>query len=461
MTAKRGVPRRLVALLLCLSFCSTALAGTVSLLLENAAPEIYRSPGDGKQTATAIKPLEQAVQLFEQQDFDQCYQLLEKAAAENSFLPPARLMMARFFLSHDQVSPGRMLLEKVAVETPEYPGVYLTFARLALREGRATDAAVHLEKASALAEEGTWTEPQRNGFLRQRLDGLASVAEIRQDWTAAREHLEKFLELDPHDAQANCRMARVLLALGMETQAHDHFRRAAADDPTLDPSAVAMGWWYARHGDDQKASHWMNEAVTKAPEDPRAHVGIGAWLLQQGRLDQAKMHADTAAQLDPESGDAQLLVAMVARYRKDYDAAEKWLRKLHERSPQDFQISNQLVLVLAEQADPRKRHRALELAQTNLKDYPSSQAALATAGRVYFQLQRYDDAQRVLALARARGRLAPDAAYFLASVLAKQQRTAEAAKLLKQLLAQQQHFVFRGQAEDLLSQVAGGASTAE
>ena len=78
---------------------------------------------------------------------------------------------------------------------------------------------------------------------------------------------------------------------------------------------------------------------------------MAAWLLEQGRGDEAKVQAEAAAKLDPNSAEAKRLVGLVARQRKDLAEAERAFSDLSARSPGDARARNQLAMVLAEQSD--------------------------------------------------------------------------------------------------------------
>src|SRR5262245_32593058 len=102
------------------------------------APEVGRT----EKTPARIDELDRALESFRRREYDQTLDLLEAATKKHATLPPARLMLARLFLSNNQVRQGRAALEQVVVEHPEYPGIYTCFGTLALTESRLTDAAL-------------------------------------------------------------------------------------------------------------------------------------------------------------------------------------------------------------------------------------------------------------------------------------------------------------------------------
>ena len=100
--------------------------------------------------------------------------------------------------------------------------------------------------------------------------------------------LTAWLAQEPGNARARQRLGKALFGLGTYTEAHQELQRAAKEDATLEPAAVSMGWLYSRAGNPKKAEEWMDYAVKSAPDSLPIHMGVAAWLLEQGRADEAK-----------------------------------------------------------------------------------------------------------------------------------------------------------------------------
>jgi tetratricopeptide (TPR) repeat protein len=356
-------------------------------------------------------------------------------------------------LQNHQVALIRPALERASGEDPAHPEVFLLFGDLALREGRLTDAAVHFEKARALASSPRWTTKQRQGFERLGLQGQTSVAESRGDWQAARTALEGWLALDPPNARVRHRLGKALFGLGQQDAAYQELQRAARQDGTLEPAAITMGWLFTQAGDLKKAEQWMNYAVETTPGSLAARVDLAAWLLEQGRADEAQDQAGRAETLDARSQPARRLLGLASRARKDFARAEPIFQALVQESPGDAWVRNQLALVLAEQADEAKRRRALELAEASVRQDPSDPDAVATLGTVYYRLHRLDDAEKVLHAVVDSGRGSSDAAYTLARVRADRGHADGAPALLRSTLDAPGFFIARNEARRWLDRL--------
>lgn len=425
--------------------------------LKIAAPEWYETR-QGKMVPTGnlptkIQELELAGKSFKEGDIDQCLVHLTEATRKHPNLAPARLILARFLLADDQTQRGREMLEQVTAENPEYPGLYLDFGKLALAENHTTDARLNFDKAASLAEAGEWSDSLRRGVLARARAGLASVAARRGNWESAKTQLLVWLELDPKNAAARQQLGRALFELEKYDLAMDELQKAGEENSDLEPAAVTMAWLLTRKGDLEQAGTWMDRAVEEAPENPKVRSAAIAWLLQQGRAEEAKSHADALAEMDQNSRRLKLLRGAVARHLKNYAEAERYFELAHQEAPADFSASNQLALVLAEQDDKIKHRRALQLAQLNYRLYPKSAEAISTLGRAYYRMGDLEKAEQALQAAVASGNSTSDSVFYLAQLRSDLGQDDEVKRLLKAALEAPGTFVFRSEAQEWLDRV--------
>jgi tetratricopeptide (TPR) repeat protein len=430
---------------------SPAWAGPVTAgSLQLSGPTQAVELGDA---ARSIAEVEQAIKCFEKREFDRCIEQLAQARKAHPELAPAQALFAKLAFLSNQGALIRPALERAVAEDPDHPDVFILFANLALAEGRVTDAAVHLEKAAALAADKRWSDEQRARFERLTSQGNALVAESRGDWKAARAALEAWLKQEPAHAHARQRLGKALFGLGEFDAAYEALQQATKADPKLEPAALSVGWLFTRSGKLKKAGEWMDYAIKAAPESLPVQLGVAAWLLEQGRGDEAQSHVDAAAKLDSSSTEVRRMVGLAARERKDLDQAEKVFQALTEDAPADAWARNQLALVLADQDNPSKRQRALELAELSVKQNPKAADALATVGTVYYRLKRLDDAEKVLQAVVDSGKGNSDAAYILAHVKADRGQVDAALPLLKKALNAPGLFILRKDAQEWLDRL--------
>jgi tetratricopeptide (TPR) repeat protein len=203
-------------------------------------------------------------------------------------------------------------------------------------------------------------------------------------------------------------------------------------------------------GNRDHAAKWIEYGIEHDPKDSRLYLGQARWLLDQNRAAQAQSAVEKAAKLDTKSREVQWLRGLIAWNLKDYAAAERALQVLHQETPGDFAVSNQLALALIEQSDDAKRQKALQLVEINARLYPNSGEALSTLGLAYYRLGRAEEAEKALRASLSGGG-SSDTAYYLARLLTERGQGEEGKRLLKLALDAPGLFAFREEAREQLA----------
>lgn len=396
-----------------------------------------------------------AMASFKQRNFAACLEQLTTLSKSRKELAPPKILLAQLLLSENLSNDGRAILEQSVAEDPTYPLSYILLGNLSLLDGSVTAAQLLFGKAADLAEKATAEERLKREWLLQCHYGRAAVAERREDWPAAKEALAKAVEMEPQNGSLRSRYAAALFHTDGPEKAAEELAKAFAADAALLPPPVSLGLLSSKKGDVKQAEQWLRKGVADYPSDARSLQALGAFLLQQNRLDEAEELAQKAAALDPESLDIKRLLGTIAWSRKDFAAAEKFFEQVYEKEPTDVGASNQLALSLAEQADSSKRLRALQIAEINARQYPRRADLLATLGWVNFRLGRINEADRFLSSAMSGGRATAEMAYFYAHLLAARGQNEELSQLLKSAIATQGAFAFRSDATAWLARLQG------
>jgi Tfp pilus assembly protein PilF len=399
----------------------------------------------------AVSPEEEkGRELFRTGKIEEAVEEFRKAGKANPALPPPRIMLAELFHAAGQGPAARTALEKAATEDPEHPAVLLLNASFAYGDGRVTDGLLSCRAALAAADSPRWDAEQRKRFQRDARLGLATGLEARRDYPAAREQLAALVAAEPKNGPLRARLAGTLFLTGKPDDAAVELQSAFRDDPTVGPPEVGMARLWAAKGDAAKAEEWFKKAVAAHPKEARVLREYGGWLLAQGRVDDARPQVDGAVALEPNTRDTAALRGLLARYTKDFKAAEDLFEKLNRDSPADRFAAANLALVLAESADPAKQRRAVELAE-NLASQVRHADVYAVLGWCYYKAGRLDEALKALTAAVSGTTTDRDTVYYLARVLAERERPDDARKVLKEALAATGPFVNRKDAEALLA----------
>jgi tetratricopeptide (TPR) repeat protein len=415
------------------------------LLLSSASAQQPKDPPSADE--------QKAREAFQAGKFDDAFKSLQTATKTNPALGYPKAVMARWFLEAGLGDQARLTLEQAAAEEPNHPHVLLTNAGFALRDSRFTDTILSGTAALDAAGSPRWDAESKKRYQREARVLLLLAYDRRADHAAIRTHLTALLEDDPKNAQFRQQLGRANFHLGRPDDAFADLKLAFKDDPTLDPPELAMAQlWTAKH-DFAKADDWYAKAAAGHGDSAKVHRGLGGYALDRGRVETAKLHLAAAQKIEPNAKDTKALAGLLARYTRDYATATTVFEELVKDHPSFSFATVNLALVLAEAGDANGKRRAVELADVYARQNPRQSEARAVLGYCLLKAGRADDAEKVARSAVGLGAVSPDAAYFIARVLADRGNVEDAQKLLKAAGESKDGFVHRKDAEMLLAEL--------
>ncbi len=294
-------------------------------------------PGGGDAGTSAKAPAQpqevtDAAELFKKGDYEGALKLLKEAAKKNADLPPAQIIMARWFAQANVPMGVRWVLERAVVDAPGDPEAYVLIGNIALSERRVTEAQLLYEKADSLMAGWKGNAKRKDALLPQIQSGLAATYENRDDWAGAQKHLEAWLKLDPKNIEALQRLAQCLFQQKKVPEALEGLKEAAKIEPDLLTPEATLAQWFARTGDKVNARKWMIDALNAAPKDPKTRLVAAQWAWETGQLDEAKQQADAALRLDPKYFEAKNFRGVIAVFQKDYRTAEAYFESALDKA---------------------------------------------------------------------------------------------------------------------------------
>jgi tetratricopeptide (TPR) repeat protein len=172
------------------------------------------------------------------------------------------------------------------------------------------------------------------------LVGLARVAENRGDYAAAVEQFEQALAQQPDATSLHYNLAMIYRRLGDRERAEAHLalkgkgRARVADAALADVYRgvdsvrvlIEQGRAAAGAGRYRQAATDLLEAVRRNPEQPTAHLILGAVMDALERLDEAREHYQKAIELENNPRAYYGLGLVQARDGVDDDAARSFAR---------------------------------------------------------------------------------------------------------------------------------------
>jgi Flp pilus assembly protein TadD/cell division septation protein DedD len=199
-------------------------------------------------------------------------------------------------------------------------------------------------------------------------------------------------DLNPQDPRPLAKLGAVLLRLHAYTEAAATYRAALAISPNPMEAELHRGYAVVLLALDQPegALAELDQAVVKAPDDPRLYNALGVAHDLIGHHDLAQQDYRNGLRLAPENGSLRNNYALSLALSHDYPAAVATLRELAERSDASPRHRLNLALVYGLAGDDR---RAAEIARTTLDE-----AAVANNLAYYAMLRGMDDRARANAI---------------------------------------------------------------
>ncbi len=239
------------------------------------------------------------------------------------------------------------------------PMFYNAIGAACCNAGRLQEAADYYRRALNLQPD--YPEARANlGDVLARLGRSADALMLLRQAVAAR----------PDDAQARDALGRALAAAGRVDEALECFRTAVRLNPELPELRVNLGNALLLKEDIDGAIAAYRAALELNPAYTIAEHNLALALARAGRHREALEHYEVVRRREP--GSSRVLLEMLESQRACGDAAGfvKTLRRLHELTPEDRAITNNLAWYLATLPglDQRDRQEALALAERNVAD---------------------------------------------------------------------------------------------
>ena len=372
-----------------------------------------------KDAPKEIPEYNEAVNLFRNRDADGALTALKKACRKHPEISPPYVILARFYASANAAPGMRNALEEGVRSSPNDPEAYLELADMNYQERRVTEARLLYEKATALLAKSDLAARRKNLEIRT-LAGMSRTSQAREDWAAAQQYAENWLKIDPQSIEGMTTLAGCLLRQKNVNGALEYLVKAyrlAEDQAKKDnkpvdmlPPEAIVAEFYWRTGDQENAQRWMVVALREKPRDIKVRLLATQWAWETGKLVEAERQANAVLQLDPQSLDGLVLRGLIARFQKNYKAAEEYSQRAVLLKPTLFAATNNLALALVEQNSDEKKLRALDYAESNAKQYQKTNQAseaFSTYGWVLYKLEKYDDAEKALRAAVSGGSVHP------------------------------------------------------
>ncbi len=374
--------------------------------------------------------LNSAIELIKKRNLDAAREKLLQLSSDEKDLPQAEVLLAQLLIEQGMVGDGRRVLNEFSGLNPESYELHWTCCKLAVMESRWFDGWLLATTALELKMPTRWSDAQKARATAELQILKGACCEGRLDWRAAFSAYVAADEIaDEKLPTAILGRARCHFHLGEIEAARAAFAKLKAQQPTASLPEVALAQLFDLKGNLVEAEKWYRLAITSSSVVPdNARLSFAQWLVWNNRPADAKLVLKFVAKDDGEN-ERLYLSSLVARMEKRFDDAQKLLSALHQDSPTNFAISNQLALVLIENSDEAARARALQIAEVNVRNNQQLAEAWSTLGWIQFRLGDMASAQQSLGVAAQTGAISRDTAHFISKLQEKTGQTQIASQL--------------------------------
>lgn len=313
-------------------------------------------------------------------------------------------------------------IEASLQRNPDAETLRLQYARLLASDGRYPEARQQFHRLQELSP--------RNGDY---LFSLALIELEADNPAAAEDNLQALLALEQKVDSAHYYLGRIAEQGFDVDRAIDAYRRVGPGEEFFDAKRRA-GTLLLDDGNYQGLAALFNDARQQAPgQAERLYLLQADLLFQRDQTDRVLDVYNEALDIFPDSLTLQYSRAMTREAEGDIEAAERDLRAILSREPDNATILNALGYTLTQHTD--RYAEAARLIERAIELSPGEAAILDSLGWVYFKLGRQHEALEYLQ--QAYQQLPdPEVAAHLGETLWALERTEDATAVWRAALTQ-------------------------
>lgn len=264
---------------------------------------------------------------------------------------------------------------------------------------------------------------------------LARIFVYGQQWDDAKRHIDEALTFAPDNTEVRALSATVEYRQGDKDKALEIARSVLKDEPENGPAAVVLIGHEINEKNFPEAMRLSEEALVQNPKDQGINFLKLAILEQMGDAQGVGAHLDTMTGLFPKNRNIAQSLVQWHMQQNDEAGAEKALREIYTRFPEDSENALNIVRFLRQtKGIDTARVEMLRLSEGD-QHRPIFQRALAS-----FDFQNGQPEQAISILENALGTIEDEAEKrqtqtTLANMLRSEGRNEEAQALVETVLA--------------------------
>lgn len=280
---------------------------------------------------------------------------LAMAVEASNQAPGESLRYARFLMQDERAGPAEGVIVDALRRAPENPELLLMLGQIHLDRH---DWARAAQVAAILRKQGSPTADAMAASLETAsLQGQGRAAEVITS-------LEGMAGPDGADAQAMASLMQSYVAAGDLDAAQAYLDGVLSKDPANLAGRLMRAGLDQVRGDPAAAEALYRAVIADAPALPQAHQAYYAFLMRQGRPDEAAAALDAGISAAPEDATLLFTKAGLLESRGDVDGAITAYETLYARDSASQILANNLASLIATyRDDPASLERAFNIAR--------------------------------------------------------------------------------------------------
>jgi tetratricopeptide (TPR) repeat protein len=227
---------------------------------------------------------------------------------------------------------------------------------------------------------------------------LADLNIQLRDIKSAEAECNKAKELNDQNPRAYFVLGQINLIRGQKTDAKRNFARAVELNPDYLNAQIKLADLAFGEHDYKAAIKVCQELVRIRPYEPQYHYHLGKAYLNDGQIDAAVEHFQTALKIYDKYQSARRALAEIYKYQKKLDDAATEYREILALNPPDaIRIRGNLADIYLKLA---QYEEAAEQCEIILQTNPDDMKIREALASIYFEIGRYEEAilmsQRIL-----------------------------------------------------------------
>ncbi|HTR40275.1 MAG TPA: tetratricopeptide repeat protein, partial [Pseudomonadales bacterium] len=301
-------------------------------------------------------------------DTDSAVDLLKPLVVQRPNLVPAELLLAEAYRLQKNFSAALEICMRLENSLPKDPQILVLTGTIYAQQQNSPAARQEFSRALEMDPDNADAQ-----------EGLAELDFAGQQYTAARDRIQKVIAKHPQQALPQVLLAKIYLAQAQTNQAEIALLKAA-ELPDGAPAYLMLAQLYCDANQDKDALDILNMALTKKPKDASALMLLGVIQTREKNYQAAADAYEKLLAINPQYGPAlNNLACLYSDNLGDLNKAYDLAQRAHQLFPNDASAEDTLGWVFFRKGDYVSAVKLFQDSAIGLAGNPEAQFHLGIA----------------------------------------------------------------------------------